>query len=128
MHADRISADGNKIAVTVGGAHIFEAPYGLGLQLDSDHVVYLKTWQVEAQNKPYMGQVGTNVVLDRAYFNVKKSKYSNNEFSFMLKLIDSILQGLGNVVRTCTSCSLCSRISTYLARLLVSDNAKASIR
>lgn len=81
MHADRISADGNKIAVTVGGNHIFETPYGLGLQLDSDHVVYLKTWQVKAQNKPYMGQVGTNVVLDRAYFNVKKSKHSNNEFS-----------------------------------------------
>lgn len=80
LHADRVSQDGNKIAVAVADEHLFETPYGFGLRLDNEHVVYLKSWQVLPQNEPYHKHISNNVVLDRQYFTVKKSKWTNNEF------------------------------------------------
>lgn len=80
-HADRVSADGNKIAVKVSPAHIRETQYGYSLQLDRNTVVYMKEWQVVNHREPYKGSTGMNVVLDRRYFNPKKTRFPNKDFA-----------------------------------------------
>lgn len=71
---NRVSEDGERIVVKVADSHLFKSPYGYGLTLDKDHVVWLKNWAV-SQN-----WYGNEVMLTKQYFNVKASKRSNANF------------------------------------------------
>ena len=66
LSMNRVSDNKEKIVVKVGDNHILETAYGYALILDSKNVVFLKNWQV-SQN-----YYGTEVLLDKNYFNVKK--------------------------------------------------------
>ena len=82
LHMNRVSEDGDKIVVRVSDEHVKSTRYGnIQLQLDSQHVVYLKQWQVESHTEPYKGASGFEVVLDRKYFNPKQTKVTNQSFS-----------------------------------------------
>lgn len=79
-HADRVSPDKANIVVMVDPAHIRETKYGYSLQLDRDHVAYVKRWQVMPQHEPYKGQTGVNVALNQRYFKASETKRPNNDF------------------------------------------------
>lgn len=65
LSMSRVSDDETKIVVNVADCHLFETRYGFGLILDASHVVWLKDWAVS------MNWYGNEVMLDKAYFNVK---------------------------------------------------------
>lgn len=71
---DRVDPSGDRIIVRVGDDHVFVTQYGHGLRLDDSHVVWLKDWQVD-QN-----WYGTEVLLNKAYFNPKESKSRDMQF------------------------------------------------
>lgn len=78
---NRVSEDGNKVVVRVDESHIRSTKYGnVQLQLDKQHAVYLKQWQVEPHTDPYKGQNGFEVVLDKKYFTPKQTRYANKDF------------------------------------------------
>ena len=66
LSMNRVSENEEKIVVKVGDNHILETAYGYALILDSKNVVFLKNWQVSRN------YYGTEVLLDKNYFNVKK--------------------------------------------------------
>lgn len=81
LHMNRVSDDGDKIVVRVADSHIKPTRYGnVQLQLDKQHAVYLKQWQVESHTDPYKGAFGFEVVLDRKYFNPKQTRYADENF------------------------------------------------
>lgn len=63
---NRVSEDETKIVVKVADEMVFATKYGYGLILDDKHVVFLKSWQVSDN------YYGTEVLLNREYFNVKE--------------------------------------------------------
>lgn len=78
---NRVSEDGDKIVVRVDESHIKATRYGnVQLQLDKQHAVYLKQWQVESHTEPYKGASGFEVVLDKKFFTPKETKYADNNF------------------------------------------------
>lgn len=81
IHMNRVSEDGDKIVVRVDESHIKATRYGnVQLQLDKQHAVYLKQWQVESHTEPYKGANGFEVVLDKKFFTPKETKYADNNF------------------------------------------------
>lgn len=82
LRMNRVSEDGDKVVVRVADSHIKPTRYGdVQLQLDRQHAVYLKHWQVESHTDPYSGANGYEVVLDRKYFKPKETRYANKDFS-----------------------------------------------
>ena len=80
-NANRVSRDEEHIAVLVPHSALHETPYGFALQLDEEHVQYVKTWQLTSQVLPYRGIQGTNVSLSKKYWNPKKTKYKDPNYS-----------------------------------------------
>ena len=80
-HADRVSKDESHICVMVNHEAVKPTKYGYSLQLDRDHVAYVKGWQVYGHTEPYKGQTGVEVVLSKKYFNPKKTRYPNEDYS-----------------------------------------------
>lgn len=66
MSMSRVSNDKTKIVVNVANEHLVKTKYGWGLILDEKHVVWLKNWQVNEN------WYGNEVLLNKAYFNVKE--------------------------------------------------------
>ena len=71
---NRVNDDETKIVVKVADCHLFETMYGYGLIIDEKHVVWLKSWAVSSN------WYGNEVMLDKAYFNVKEAKKSFDDF------------------------------------------------
>lgn len=65
-----ISADGNKIALRVGQAHLCPTKFGYALILDQHHVVFIKDWQVGTTW--FLEGECPVVVLDKAYWKVRE--------------------------------------------------------
>lgn len=66
MTMNRLNSDETKIVVKVGDSHLQKTRYGFALILDTNHVVFVKDWQVD-QN-----YYGNEVLLTKEYFNVKE--------------------------------------------------------
>lgn len=69
MTMDRVSNDKSKVVVSVTDNMLKGTKYGKALILDKTHVVFLKDWQVEKNNRT---GIRNEVILDKKYFNVKQ--------------------------------------------------------
>ena len=80
-HADRVSKDSSHICVMVSHDAVRATKYGYSLQLDRDHVVYVKNWQVYGHTVPYKGQTGVEVAMSKKYFKPKRVNRPNEAYS-----------------------------------------------
>ena len=62
---ERVNSDETKIVVKVASSHLLKTKFGYALILDYDHVVFLKSWQVD------INYFGCEVLLTKKFFNVK---------------------------------------------------------
>lgn len=70
-----VSADGNKLLVSMGENHVKKTPYGYAVALSENKVAYVKDWQVQTS---YRG--GQLVLLDKQHFKPTETKYKNPDF------------------------------------------------
>lgn len=66
LRVERVDKEETKIVVRIGDEHLQKTQYGYALILDCKHVVFVKDWQV---NQNFYG---SEVLLDKNYFNVKE--------------------------------------------------------
>lgn len=71
----RVSLDGNKIIVNINSDQVKPTMYGYMLILDKEHIMWLKDWQVSDTS------YGTEVILNKQYFNPKVSKYTHEDYA-----------------------------------------------
>lgn len=69
-----VNEDGSKVLVIVNPDQVRETRYGYGLILDSEHTVFIKSWQV--LGSCYERMNGKLIVLGRNYFNVKDFQFA----------------------------------------------------
>ena len=63
---NRISNDNSKVIIDVNPVHLFKTKFGYGLILNSNHVLFVKDWQVNFNNYK------TEVLIDSEYFVAKE--------------------------------------------------------
>lgn len=73
---DRVSDDKTKVVVKVGNSHLIPTQYGYAFIVGYHSVVFVKNWQV-SQN-----YYGTEILLDKNYFNVKEWGNFEDDFYF----------------------------------------------